>query len=348
MNEPNVEHWDLFISHASEDKAAFVAPLAKALTAFGVNVWYDDYALKFGDSLSRSIDAGLARSNFGVVVLSPAFIAKRWPEYELRGLTSREMLGKKVILPLWHNVEFADVVAFSPTLADKVAVKTSAHTPVQIATLIIDAIRPDIFTQIQRRLAYRLAQRASAKAKAPPLAPEAMRDVQASPKRHAELSPELIGRIRLVRACLLGAYTHSMAFWKDGFQRDAHPSKEVALWEHIAAVYREYASIVALRPEQHEAVFRFILALSMHSDESSLAEQAAALPKDAREIISNLYRYSEPVYDIQEEPPLVAAGMQEGQVEGLDEQDKERFPRDLPEDLIRELLGTIPERADDE
>jgi hypothetical protein len=345
MNEPHVEHWDLFISHASEDKAAFVAPLAKALTAFGVNVWYDEYALKFGDSLSRSIDAGLARSNFGVVVLSPAFISKRWPEYELRGLTSREMLGKKVILPLWHNIELEDVVAFSPTLADKVAVKTSAHTPVQIATMIIDAIRPDIFTQIQRRLAYRLARRSSSKAA--PLDPAAMRDVRASPRRHPELSPELIGRIRLVRACLLGAFSHSMAFWKDGFQRDAHPSKEVALWEHMAAVYREYASIVPLRPEQHKAAFSFILELSMSSDEGALAELAAALPEDAREIITNLYRYSEPVYDIREESPLVAAGMEEAQIEGIDEQDKERFPQDLPEDLIRELMGTIPDRPDD-
>jgi hypothetical protein len=56
------------ISYASEDKTAFVAPLASAVSAFGVNVWYDDYELKPGDSLSRSIDAGLAKSNYGVSI----------------------------------------------------------------------------------------------------------------------------------------------------------------------------------------------------------------------------------------------------------------------------------------
>jgi hypothetical protein len=35
MNEP-IEKWDLFISHASDDKEAFVEPLAAALRAFGV------------------------------------------------------------------------------------------------------------------------------------------------------------------------------------------------------------------------------------------------------------------------------------------------------------------------
>jgi len=73
-------------SHASEDKEALVQPLATALAAFGVRAWYDEFTLEAGDSLSRSIDRGLADSRFGVVVLSPSFILKPWPEYELRGL----------------------------------------------------------------------------------------------------------------------------------------------------------------------------------------------------------------------------------------------------------------------
>ena len=66
------QKWDLFISHASEDKRASVAPLAKALTDFGVSVWYDEYELELGDSLSRNIDAGLARSDFGFIILLKA------------------------------------------------------------------------------------------------------------------------------------------------------------------------------------------------------------------------------------------------------------------------------------
>ena len=60
--------WDAFISHAWEDKESFVRPLAHALTALGATVWYDEFSLKLGDSLSASIDRGLAGSRYGIVV----------------------------------------------------------------------------------------------------------------------------------------------------------------------------------------------------------------------------------------------------------------------------------------
>lgn len=124
---------DLFISHASEDKDEFVRPLAEALQALGVSVWYDEFQLKVGDSLRRSIDKGLADSRFGVVVLSGAFFAKNWPQYELDGLVAREMNGVKVILPVWHRVTKDEVMRFSPTLADRVALNSSMQSVAEIA-----------------------------------------------------------------------------------------------------------------------------------------------------------------------------------------------------------------------
>src|SRR5258707_10987988 len=97
--------YDVFIAHASEDKNDVAKPLAEALRSYGVRVWYDAFTLKLGDSLSRSIDDGLANSNFGLVILSPSFFAKNWPEYELRGLTAKEIGGRnKEILPLLYQV----------------------------------------------------------------------------------------------------------------------------------------------------------------------------------------------------------------------------------------------------
>jgi TIR domain len=87
-------------------------------------VWYDEFELRVGDSLRQSIDKGLVNSRFGIVVLSPAFFAKNWPQYELSGLVAREMDGHKVILPIWHDVDREDVLAYSPTLADKVALSS--------------------------------------------------------------------------------------------------------------------------------------------------------------------------------------------------------------------------------
>jgi hypothetical protein len=113
--------WDIFISHATEDKQELVRPLALALQEKGVSVWYDEFSLKLGDSLRASIDYGLANSRFGVVVLSHNFFAKHWPVQELNGLTTREVKGNKVILPIWHKVDFEAVSTFSPILADKLA-----------------------------------------------------------------------------------------------------------------------------------------------------------------------------------------------------------------------------------
>lgn len=116
--------WDLFISHASEDKASVARPLAAILSKQGLRVWFDELSLTLGDSLRRKIDQGLAESRFGLVVLSKAFFSKEWPKRELDGLVAREIGEFKVILPVWHGVTHADVCQFSPTLADKLAANT--------------------------------------------------------------------------------------------------------------------------------------------------------------------------------------------------------------------------------
>ena len=104
-------------------------PLAHALTALGAKLWYDEFSLKLGDSLSESIDRELANSRYGIVVISPDFMSKPWSKRELQGLVALEIAGRSVILPVWHEVEREDVVAFSPALADKLAVttKNKAH-----------------------------------------------------------------------------------------------------------------------------------------------------------------------------------------------------------------------------
>lgn len=113
----------IFVSHASEDKAGFVRPLAHALKEHGLKVWYDEFSLRPGDSLRRSIDRGLANCAAGVVVLSPAFFEKEWPQRELDALYTAEIGGRSKIIPVWYQVRFAEVAAVSPLLADRVAIK---------------------------------------------------------------------------------------------------------------------------------------------------------------------------------------------------------------------------------
>ncbi len=126
--ENNSKEYDFFISHASEDKDEIVRDLAEALKENGFEVWYDEFELKVGDSLRKKIDSGLTKSRFGIVIISPSFVKKNWTEYELNGMVAREMDGHKVILPIWHKITKDEVLKFSPTLADKMALNTSIHT----------------------------------------------------------------------------------------------------------------------------------------------------------------------------------------------------------------------------
>lgn len=132
--------YDVFISHASEDKENFVRRLATKLINKGLRVWYDELSLSVGDSLRKSIDAGLTKSQYGLVVLSSAFFSKNWTQYELNGLVSREMEGTKVILPIWHKVTKDEVLSFSPSLVDKVALNSAFLSVDEIATKLFVAI----------------------------------------------------------------------------------------------------------------------------------------------------------------------------------------------------------------
>jgi hypothetical protein len=132
--------WDVFISHASEDKDAVARPLRDALTRLGVTVWLDEAQMRIGHSLRRKIDDGIRSSRFGVVVLSEAFFRKGWTNHELDGLVTRTVAGEQSLLPIWHDLTVKEVSAFSPSLADKVAMSTSQFSIDDIAEQIAEVV----------------------------------------------------------------------------------------------------------------------------------------------------------------------------------------------------------------
>ncbi|SEB07532.1 TIR domain-containing protein [Pseudobutyrivibrio sp. ACV-2] len=134
------KEFDVFISHASEDKNDVARPLANALQRLGVRVWYDEFELKIGDSLRRKIDQGLSRSRFGIVVISRSFVKKGWTNYELDGLMTKAISGQQILLPIWHDITKQEVIDYSPSLADKVARNTSIETVEEIAAEIAEMI----------------------------------------------------------------------------------------------------------------------------------------------------------------------------------------------------------------
>jgi len=134
---------DVFICHASEDKDDFVRPLAEALRAHHLDVWYDEFALNIGDSLREAVDRGLADSRFGIVVLSQHFFQKRWPQRELNGLVAREIAeDRQVVLPIWHRIDRDQILKYSPPLADVFAV-SSARGMEAVVNELLKKLRPE-------------------------------------------------------------------------------------------------------------------------------------------------------------------------------------------------------------
>lgn len=139
------EEYDVFVSHAWEDKEDFVDEFVSELRKQGLKVWYDTDKLKWGDSMREKIDKGLSKSRYGVVVLSPNYIAehKYWTKAELNGLFQVETINGKTILPIWHNLTKKQVTEYSPIIADRKALTTALMTPAEMVSELKDLFTPE-------------------------------------------------------------------------------------------------------------------------------------------------------------------------------------------------------------
>lgn len=133
--------FDVFVSHASEDKAEVARPLVESLQDAGLKVWFDEQTLTLGDSLQERINAGLTNCRYGVVIFSPNFFAKEWPRRELEALGNREEFQKKVILPIWHKISAEEVTRSSLTLGGRLAVSTDEGLD-RVIEAIMRVVRP--------------------------------------------------------------------------------------------------------------------------------------------------------------------------------------------------------------
>ncbi|MDR4951561.1 toll/interleukin-1 receptor domain-containing protein [Chryseobacterium sp. ES2] len=106
-----MEKADFFISHDSGDKESVARPLYEALKERGFKVWYDEYSLNIGDSLTESIMKGISESKHGILILSKKFLSnEKWVKFELQALLTKQVAtNSKVILPVWHGISEEDL-----------------------------------------------------------------------------------------------------------------------------------------------------------------------------------------------------------------------------------------------
>ncbi len=132
-----MKQWDVFLSHASEDKATVALPLSESLRRAGVRVWLDKFQIELGDSIRKKIDQGLANSRFGVVILSEVFLKKYWTGNELDALWELN-----VVLPVWYGIDKKLLMKYSPLLAGRAGISTDLGIDVVAQTIAARVFKP--------------------------------------------------------------------------------------------------------------------------------------------------------------------------------------------------------------
>lgn len=119
--------YHVFISYATEDEE-FAKDLSKSLNWLGLSVWFAPMALEVGSKLLDSINAGLATSQYGLLLLSPAYIEKKWTAYELDVLHRQHIEHDKKLFPLWHGVTKEQLDEWNPGLSGIYALQSKEGT----------------------------------------------------------------------------------------------------------------------------------------------------------------------------------------------------------------------------
>ncbi len=130
--------YHLFISYASEDEA-YASELANSLRYRGLSIWFAPLSLKVGDRLLDSINAGLIASEYGLLILSPKYLAKAWTSYEVDVLHRQHIEESKKLLPIWHEVSKMQLDQWNPGLSGIIAMKSTEDLG-SISNKIADAV----------------------------------------------------------------------------------------------------------------------------------------------------------------------------------------------------------------
>ena len=134
--------YDVFISHAVEDKEPIANELYKKLDKKGLKVWYSGSDLKVGDRLTESIHANLDQCRFGITILSHTYLSKIWTLNEFFFFLKRDIDGKKTILPVLYNITPEELAAKFTPMANIVAIRSERG---------IDFVADKLFEEIQKQ-----------------------------------------------------------------------------------------------------------------------------------------------------------------------------------------------------
>lgn len=240
----------------------FVRPLVECLAEHGVRVWYDEYSMTVGDSLSAAIDRGLAAARFGVVIISPAFIQTAmesgWTHYELRGMISNSIGGDaRRIVPVWLDVSPEDVRKWSPSMSDLLAIDASGKNVDEVALNIARVVAPDRAGSL-----FRMRALSEARAAGGEIREVDPRELNVSPAEDRRVSGHVPLRALLVTRALADCgvpHASDFAGFLEDLSRDLHHERELRLWETIAISYSMTCESFDLDITQRQGLYTLLL-----------------------------------------------------------------------------------------
>lgn len=130
---------DCFLCHAWDDRQGAAKQLHDLLEAAGVKVWFSEKDLGLGVPMMRAIDKGLAASKIGLVLVTPALLA-RLPKEGVADKELSTLLQSNRLVPIVHGTTYTALRDVSPMLASRSGLDTSEDTMAVIATKIAELV----------------------------------------------------------------------------------------------------------------------------------------------------------------------------------------------------------------
>ena len=130
---------DCFLCHAWDDRQGAARQLNDLLEAAGVKVWFSEKDLGLGVPLMRAIDKGLAASKIGLVLVTPALLA-RLPKEGVADKELSTLLQGNRLVPIVHGTTYSALRDVSPMLASRSGLDTSEDSMTVIANKISELV----------------------------------------------------------------------------------------------------------------------------------------------------------------------------------------------------------------
>lgn len=134
---------DVFLCHAWDDRQGIAKDLHDSLEAQGVKVWFSEKDLALGVPMMRAIDKGLANSRIGLVLVTPALLA-RLPKEGVADKELSALLAGNQLVPIVHNTTYDALRNVSPLLASRSGLDTGEDSIKDVAIKIAELVSVSI------------------------------------------------------------------------------------------------------------------------------------------------------------------------------------------------------------